>query len=880
MSSHATPGPQSPTTKPPTKPGKNHRMSWHRKAGMPVRWWFAAIIVAALVHPFVTDGRWLLVHLFTLGAVTNSILIWGRHFTEKLLKIDVPVGNRKIQLANIYLLNVGIVATVVGKLGDWWPVTTTGATVVGVAVAWHAISLGRDLVAKRDRPFAISVAHYVASACLLPIGAALGAILASPKGKALHDDLLLAHEAVNLIGFLGLAACGTLITMFPALWRTQMSPHSRPKLALAVQLIGIVITAIGALTSSNWLASVGLGIITIGWVTAAIPWAHNVMTVAKDPCDRLSYPALSVAAAVVWLIGALTVATVKALDDGFVISSLTLPLVIGFGAQLLIGMMSQLLPATIGGGAGPVSAGMKELDRAGAFRWSTINIGLALWLMPLPSWTKVAVSALVSLALVSYLPLVGRAAKAQIGALKERQKARANKEATLKPVELHATARRLGAQTTAALAVLGLVVTVGVALSGGGGGTGSIETTSDVAPTGETVEVTVTANDMTYTPNVIEANPGDRLVITMVNADSQVHDLRLATGEDTGRVSPGDSATIEVPVVPGDIDGWCTIAGHRQMGMTLTVNAGGSNHSHRTEHGSHSGHATPGALGNVGEQPGPDSPTINPMLTPAEDTTVHHVTLRASEFTGYAAPGVEQQHWVFNGKPLGPTLRGKVGDEFVVTLINDGTMSHSIDFHAGIVSPDEPMRDIAPGEQLEYRFRADRAGIWMYHCATMPMSMHIAAGMHGAVIIDPPNLTDVDHEVLLVQSESYWGEDGPNADKTMAEDPDIYKFNGYPDQYLTHPIRIRAGETVRFWVLAAGPNKGTSFHIVGTQFHRVYKEGALLLDDGVGGAQALDLGAAQGGYVEAEFPEPGTYRFVDHQMVHAEMGARGNIVVN
>ena len=502
-------------------------MSWHRKAGMPVRWWFAAIIVAALVHPFVTDGRWLLVHLFTLGAVTNSILIWGRHFTEKLLKIDVPEGNRHIQLANMDLLNVGVGATVVGKLGDWWPVTTAGASVVGVAVAWHAISLGRDLVAKRNRPFAISVAYYVASACLLPIGATLGAILASPKGEALHDDLLLAHEAINLIGFLGLAACGTLITMFPALWRTQMSPHSRPKLALAVQLIGIATTTIGALTSFNWFASVGLGIITIGWVIAAIPWAHNVMTVANDPRDRLSYPALSVAAAVVWLIGTLTVATVKALDGSFVISSLTLPLVIGFGAQLLIGMMSQLLPATIGGGAGPVSAGMKELDRAGAFRWSTINIGLALWLMPLPSWTKVAVSAMVSLALVSYLPLVGRAAKAQIGALKESQKARANKEATPKPVELHATARRLGAQTTAALAVLGLVVTIGVALSGGG--TGSIETTSDVAPTGETVEVTVTANDMTYTPNVIEANPGDRLVITMVNADSQVHDLRLAT---------------------------------------------------------------------------------------------------------------------------------------------------------------------------------------------------------------------------------------------------------------------------------------------------------------------------------------------------------------
>ena len=263
----------------------------------------------------------------------------------------------------------------------------------------------------------------------------------------------------------------------------------------------------------------------------------------------------------------------------------------------------------------------------------------------------------------------------------------------------------------------------------------------------------------------------------------------------------------------------------------------------------------------------------------ADSSHVHELTLRASEFTGYAAPGIEQEHWVFNGAPLGPTLRGKVGDEFVVTLINDGTMSHSVDFHAGMVSPDEPMRDIAPGESLVYRFRAEHAGIWLYHCATMPMSHHIAAGMHGAVIIDPPNLPPVDHEVLLVQSEGYWGDAGPDTDKVMAEDPDAYRFNGYPDQYIAHPIRIRAGESVRFWVLVAGPNKGTSFHVVGTQFHRMYKEGSLLLDDGAGGGQALSLSAAQGGYAEARFPEPGTYTFVDHQMVHAEMGARGHVIV-
>ena len=510
----------------PTAPGRAEatsrprRASWHRRAGRPVRWWFAAIIVAAMIHPFLDDGRWLMVHLFTLGAATNSILVWSRHFTERLLKIDVPEEARRIQLARIYLLNGGIVVTIVGKLGDWWPVTTAGATIVGLAVAWHAVSLGRDLVAGRDRPFAIAVAQYVASACLLPVGAAFGALLASPVGDSLHDGLLLAHEAVNLIGFLGLAASGTLITMFPALWRTRMSPRSHPATSLAVQLTGITVTAIGGLVSWPWAASAGLALVALGWIIAAVPWAHNVIAVAKDPRDRLSYPALSVAAAVAWLIGTLIVAAAQARSGTFVMSSLTLPLIMGFAAQLLIGVMSWLLPSTIGGGARALGAGLAEMDRAGAFRWTIINVGLILWLLPFSSWLKVVLSFLVGAAYVAYLPLVVRAAKAQVAVLKSRKAGTI--DVTRKvgtPVGTPtADSRRLGMQTTAALAVLALVTTVGVALTGGTGGLGAggPAQAADVTPTGDTVEVTVTARDMTYEPNVIEANPGDRLVITLV----------------------------------------------------------------------------------------------------------------------------------------------------------------------------------------------------------------------------------------------------------------------------------------------------------------------------------------------------------------------------
>ena len=231
---------------------------------------------------------------------------------------------------------------------------------------------------------------------------------------------------------------------------------------------------------------------------------------------------------------------------------MTLPLIMGFAAQLLIGVMSWLLPSTIGGGAA-LGAGLAEMDRAGAFRWTIINVGLILWLLPFSSWLKVVLSFLVGAAYVTYLPLVVRAAKAQVAVLKSRKAGTI--DVTRKvgtPVGTPtADSRRLGMQTTAALAVLALVTTVGVALTGGtgglgAGGAGGTAQAADVTPTGDTVEVTVTARDMTYEPNVIEANPGDRLVITLVNADEQVHDLRLARPH--GRVL--EKATIRRPSCP------------------------------------------------------------------------------------------------------------------------------------------------------------------------------------------------------------------------------------------------------------------------------------------------------------------------------------------
>jgi nitrite reductase (NO-forming) len=264
-------------------------------------------------------------------------------------------------------------------------------------------------------------------------------------------------------------------------------------------------------------------------------------------------------------------------------------------------------------------------------------------------------------------------------------------------------------------------------------------------------------------------------------------------------------------------------------------------------------------------------------LPPLEDGRVHRRTFTVTEVEREVAPGVTQRLWTYNGSAPGPVLHGRVGDVFEITLVNDGTTGHSVDFHAGALAPDRPMRTIAPGESLVYRFTATRAGIWMYHCSTMPMSAHIANGMFGAVVIEPPDLPAVDRSYLLVQSELYLGEQGGvvDVDKVQAERPDLVVFNGYTNQYDARPLAARAGERVRVWVLDAGPNRSTSFHVVGGQFDTVYAEGAYLLRGGSGGAQSLGLAAAQGGFVELTFPEPGTYPFVSHVMVDAERGAHG-----
>ncbi len=337
------------------------------------------------------------------------------------------------------------------------------------------------------------------------------------------------------------------------------------------------------------------------------------------------------------------------------------------------------------------------------------------------------------------------------------------------------------------------------------------------------------------------------------------------------------------------------------MGMRLTVAVTGAPASSPASAPDGTSQSAPPAASHThGQAPqaaatvDPSFQAYDPVLPPLGPDPVHRVTLHVQEVDLEVAPGIRQKRWTFGGQVPGPVLHGRVGDVFEVTLVNDATIGHSIDFHAGSLAPDQPMRTVAPGQSLVYRFTAGKAGIWMYHCATMPMSAHIAAGLHGAVVIEPPGLPAVDRSYVLAQSEVYGdgaaaGSPAPevDAEAAAANQPSYVTFNGMANQYDYRPLTASVGQRVRFWVLDAGPNRPTSFHIVGAQFDTVWLEGAYLLRAGQGalgdtrdgGAQALALAPSQGGFVEAVFPEAGHYPAVSHIMADAERGAHAIVSV-
>ena len=273
-------------------------------------------------------------------------------------------------------------------------------------------------------------------------------------------------------------------------------------------------------------------------------------------------------------------------------------------------------------------------------------------------------------------------------------------------------------------------------------------------------------------------------------------------------------------------------------------------------------------------------------LPPVPDGDVVEVHMVLKDVTIEIAPGVKYQAWGFEGGVPGPVVHARQGQLIEMTLTNGGAIPHSIDFHAARIAPNEAFVDVMPGKSFTFRFKAADPGVFMYHCGTKPVLAHIANGMYGAIVVDPvPALPKVEREYVLVAGEWYLSNDGIEKPaqldmaKARAIMPDWTAFNGYAGQYVAHPLTADPGDTVRFYVVDAGPSLTTAFHVVGTVFDTVYPNGDMRLDHTMKGVQTVDVPAGGGGVFEVKIDEPGLYPFVSHAFAHVDLGQVGLLKV-
>lgn len=242
--------------------------------------------------------------------------------------------------------------------------------------------------------------------------------------------------------------------------------------------------------------------------------------------------------------------------------------------------------------------------------------------------------------------------------------------------------------------------------------------------------------------------------------------------------------------------------------------------------------------------------------------------------------GVSYDAWTFGGRVPGPVYRVRQGDTVDFTLVNRAPMPHSMDFHAAEIAPDKYYGNLMPNDSVHYRFVPRVPGVFMYHCGTAPVAAHIANGMYGALIVDPVTPRPKAREFVLVQSEFYLGAKDSSSrprtldwTKVLDQAPDYVVFNGRVVQYAKHPITVAPNELLRLYLVNAGPNRVSSFHVVGGIFEKVFLDGSTTSP--LTGVQTALVPVGGSGIFELRLREPGTYPFVTHAFADATKGAVG-----
>ena len=281
---------------------------------------------------------------------------------------------------------------------------------------------------------------------------------------------------------------------------------------------------------------------------------------------------------------------------------------------------------------------------------------------------------------------------------------------------------------------------------------------------------------------------------------------------------------------------------------------------------------------------------LPPPLGRSAPATVR-VDLETVELVGQLDDGTTYRYWTFDAQVPGPLVRVRVGDTVEVRLTNheDSWMQHNVDFHAVTGLHGGGHATLAdPGETKGFSFKAMKPGLYVYHCAVPMAAQHIANGMYGMILVEPEQgLPPVDREFYVMQGEIYteeaYGSSGELTEsyqKLLDERPEYYVFNGAANALADDDkaLRAKTGETVRIYFGVGGPNKTSSFHVIGEIFDRAYNL-ASLTSAPLADVQTITVPPGGAGVVDIKLEVPGEYVLVDHALSRAARGLVGKLIV-
>ena len=357
--------------------------------------WMCAAAVAAAIT-IVARGRipqnlWTMIHLVTLGVLSNGIFQWSWYFTRALAHL-APDDRRagRDNTVRIAAFNLSLLLLIGGMWSGVWHATVTGAMIVGAIAAWHGWAL---LTASRERlasRFAVIIRYYIAAAFFLVVGATLAGFVTAAMFEAnaptwlaeARDRLTVAHALAGVAGWVGLTMGGTLVTLGPTAMRTRMDPRavSFATSALPMWVAALLVAGTGAVAGSMRVASVGL-LVVVGAAALGVGVPLVRVALTKGPAE---YGAWSLMLGAAWILVAGAAASLRAFEaadaTGLRAAFLAWMPILGAAGlgQLFVGALTYLMPVVIGGGPSAVRVGVGVLEAAAPIREAARNVAAVL----------------------------------------------------------------------------------------------------------------------------------------------------------------------------------------------------------------------------------------------------------------------------------------------------------------------------------------------------------------------------------------------------------------------------------------------------------------------------------------------------------------------